>query len=223
MSKQRVLVVAAHEDDETLGCGGVIGRHVAAGDRVQVVFVTDGWSYRDDAAMRDRKSVNSREAMAVLGVASAVRLGMRTLALGGSESHEKLNTELERIMANDAYTVVYSPASCDVNADHVAVSRSVEVACRPAREYTRSLKFVLQYEVLSSTEWSRSDQFRPNWFVNIEKHLERKVKALECYRSELREYPHPRSPEGVRVQAQYRGLQAGVRAAEAFRLLAAYD
>jgi LmbE family N-acetylglucosaminyl deacetylase len=113
--------------------------------------------------------------------------------------------------------IVFSHHPGDVNVDHRRVSEAAEIAFRPSGDL--NVRCVYFFETLSSSEWNITrplQSFTPNTYINIDNWLEQKILALRAYESELRSYPHPRSPEGLTSQAKWRGLAAGLRSAEAF-------
>lgn len=212
----RVLVAAAHADDETLGAGGAIARHVRAGDDVRVVIAADCRSARD----LSRKPSLSDEAIEALNWLLGHRdetearfLGFAAMQLASSE--QKLNIAVTEQVREFRPDVIYTHHWCDVNTDHAAMNRAVMVAARPSGGAQR----VLCFEVPSSTEWAwGSEGFRPNYFINIAEHIEIKLAAMACYHSELREAPHPRNLEALRQRAAYWGQVAGCLYAEPFVL-----
>ena len=216
MSKT-VLVVAAHADDETLGCGGTIARHVDEGDEVIVVFMTDGVAAREDVTNRDsdsRKSASSR-AMSVLGVNKYYQLDFPDNRMGSVDLIEVVQA-VERIVEEHKPHAIYTHFSGDLNIDHRVTHDAVMTACRP--QQWCSVKEVYTFEVLSSTEWAGSStaQFSPQKFVEITNYWEIKQLALQSYSQEMRGYPHSRSYRCVEALAMYRGATNGVGLAEAF-------
>jgi LmbE family N-acetylglucosaminyl deacetylase len=215
-----VLVVAAHPDDEVLGCGGTLARHAAAGDRVHFVFAADGVASRlhaDDAAHEERLQAAARAAT-LLGAGSVDFLGFpdnRLDAVPLLDLVQKLEALIERIKPS----IVYTHHAGDLNVDHRMTQAAVLTACRPLPGST--VREIYAFEVLSSTEWAvgETHPFVPNHFVDIGAHLHRKLEALDAYRVEMRLPPHSRSVEHVRVLAAHRGYTAGVDAAEAFMTL----
>ena len=215
----RVLVVAPHMDDETLGVGGVIARHVAAGDEVDVCFVAHRvYGHVFDEARNAAERACALRAQDVLGYNKAVFLDL---------PDERLDLSLQQIIVGleDAVRgcppeAVYLPHRGDNNQDHRAVFEAARVVFRPAA--MPQLRRVLCYETPSSTEQSPpipEAAFLPNSYVNIAAYLERKLDAFRCYGTERREFPHPRSEEALRILAQHRGIESGFVAAEAFLLL----
>lgn len=220
-TNKTILILAAHPDDEVLGCGGVIQKHVQQGDKVFVGIITDGSSsqYPGDKIKHGEKIEECKKANELLGVSEVEFLDlpdMRLDTVSHAELNNKINSLVEKIMPNIIYTHSYS----DLNLDHVAIARSTDVVCRPGKTYLEKL---FAYEVPSSSEWSRNDTFQPNTFIDIDAYLEQKIAALLIYKTEYRDYPHPRSQKGVNILAQYRGLQAGFKAAEAFKLVVSYE
>ncbi len=222
----RILVIAAHPDDEVLGCGGTIARHAGRGDEVHVAIMAEGITSRD--AQRDREARGgelsalaqaAREANRKLGVAN-VTLG--TLPDNRMDSLPRLDVikRLEQVFAEVEPDIVYTHHCGDVNIDHRRLHEAVVTACRPMPG-ARVVRELLFFEVASSTEWQppgSATPFVPNWFVDISHTLEVKLEALRIYESEMRPWPHARSIDAVTHQARWRGATIGVEAAEAFVL-----
>lgn len=215
---RRVLVVAAHPDDEVLGCGGLIARLVAAGAEAAVLVLTDVTTSRASAGGEVAASVPGEmaQAMAVLGVAHARRLALPDNRLDTVPLLQIIQ-EVERERAFDPDLVV-THAPSDLNIDHRLAHQATVTAFRPDGSKARRL---LAFEVPSSTEWQDTQVawFRPNCYVDIGGFLERKLDAMRCYASELREPPHPRSLEGIAARARLRGFESCLAAAEAFQLI----
>jgi LmbE family N-acetylglucosaminyl deacetylase len=218
-----ILLVAAHPDDEVLGCGGTLARHAANGDDVHVLFFADGTSSRLGAGATDEliraRSSEAIEAAKVMGINPPQFLGFPDQRLD-SEDFLDLTRALESVVFKLSPMIVYTHHGSDLNLDHRLAYRAVLTACRPVPGST--VKEIYAFETLSSTEWSDrgiGPGFNPNRFVDISDQLERKLSALAAYGSELREFPHPRSLEGVRALARVRGACVGVEAAEAFEVI----
>lgn len=211
-----LLVVAAHPDDEVLGCGGLIARTLREGGRVDVLVLTEGATtqYPDRPDLVARKQAEARAAMDALGGARITLLGLADMRLA-TLAPADVNAPVADAVAERRPGWVLAPSADDLNADHRVAHEAARVACRPTGDHT---PWLLSYEVLSSTEWGRAP-FAPNLYVPLgAADLECKVAGLAAYGTEVRAWPHPRSPEGVRHLAAVRGAQAGVAAAEAFRL-----
>jgi N-acetylglucosamine malate deacetylase 1 len=215
----RVLVIAAHPDDEVLGMGGTIALHVDRGDTVRIVCVTDGSStqYPGDAETRARKEGEARRAAAELGVSDYVHLEFPDMKLD-TLPHVEINTVVEQQIADLGPQVVYT-VQPDVNRDHRALFDSVAVATRPTPDQV--VRRVLTYAPTSSTEWTPAqlNWFVPNWLVDITPTLGRKLAAFAHYETELREYPHPRSERAIRAAAEFYGASRGCEYAEPFVLV----
>ena len=215
----KVLVVAAHPDDEVLGCGGTICRHMLNGDSVRIVVLADGETSRDGNA--DGKTIAKREAAAR---AAAATLGTKQIVFHrfpdqrlSSVPFLDLVKAVEKHVNEMAPEIVYTHHSGDLNADHRLAHEAAVTACRPTPE--QSVRTILLFEVASSTEWqppSSGAAFQPNWFVDIDEVLDQKLKALSAYADEMRDWPHPRSLRGVEHLARWRGASVGRQAAEAF-------
>jgi len=220
------LVVAAHPDDEVLGCGGTIARHADAGDQVQVLIVAEGATsrqqHRDRSQATDELSAlaqAAQQAGAILGAQGVELLGLPDNRLDSLDRLDLIKQIEERI-ARHQPQVVYVHHSGDVNIDHRRLHEAVVTACRPIPG--QPVRRLLSFEVASSTEWQppgSAPAFQPNWFVDISAQWLRKREALEAYASEMRPWPHARSIEALEHLARWRGAQVGVEAAEAFCLL----
>jgi len=221
-----VLVVAAHPDDEVLGCGGTIARHADAGDQVQVLIVAEGATSRQK--QRDRNQATSelstlaqaaQQAGAILGAQGVELLDLPDNRLDSLDRLDLIKQIDERIGRHQPQ-VVYVHHAGDVNVDHRRLHEAVVTACRPTPG--QPVRRLLSFEVASSTEWQppgSAPTFQPNWFVDISAQWPRKREALAAYASEMRPWPHARSLEALEHLACWRGAQVGVEAAEAFCLL----
>jgi len=220
----KVLVFAAHPDDDVLGMGGTLCLHAAErADEVRVVCVTDGSStqYPDDAEKRERKNREAVRAAAVLGVTDYVHLDLPDMRLD-TLPHAELNAVVEEHVREVGPALVYT-AHPDVNVDHRALFDSVAVATRPTPG--QPVRRVLTYAPTSSTEWTpaATNWFVPNWFVDVTATLERKLEAFECFETERRDYPHPRSERALRAHAELCGSTVGCEYAEPFVLVRNVD
>lgn len=222
----QVLVVAAHPDDEVLGCGGTIARHANSGDHVQVLIVAEGSTSRqqerDRAQVKDELSALAQAAQkagSILGAAGVELLGLPDNRLDSLDRLDLIK-RIEDCVERHQPECVYVHHAGDVNVDHRRLHEAVVTACRPTPGHV--VKQLLSFEVASSTEWQPPGSmpaFQPNWFVDISDQWERKMEALSAYSSEMRHWPHARSLEAVGHMARWRGAQVGVEAAEAFCLL----
>lgn len=218
---QSILILVAHPDDEVLGCGGTIAKLANKGAIIHVAFFADGVFARKGEQVQQQKELHSRRMAAkkacdILGVKS-VTFGdfpdnrMDTVAL------LDITKTVESLIIEYQPDTVLTHHAGDVNIDHSQVHKAVVTACRP--QNGQSVKTLLCFEVPSSSEWQlpgSAPAFDPNWFVDISATLSCKMAALEAYASELRDWPHPRSRQGVEHLAHWRGATVCVDAAEAF-------
>lgn len=212
----KVLIVAAHPDDELLGVGGTALAHAKRGDSVQAAVLCEGISVRYGAERAREVAEQARKAAQLLQVRPP-KLGnlpeqrLETLPI------LEVTQEVEALVKEYQPEVVYTHFGGDLNRDHRVISEAVLVATRPCS--APSVKQVLMFETPSTTEWgapSLLPYFQPNLFVDITEHLEAKIAAFQCYSHEVREAPHPRSAESLRARAGYWGSCICRPAAEAF-------
>lgn len=216
MSKT-VLIVAAHTDDEALGCGGTIARHVAEGDTVFAVFMADGVSSRTQTDHEDLTNRNAaaEHAMEILGIQESFYLGLPDNRLDSLPLIEVVQ-RLEPIILKLQPNIIYTHHHGDLNVDHRITHQALLTACRPMPG--SSVHAIYAFEVMSSTEWATpfADPFVPNHYVDISNHINIKMDALRAYQLEMRVAPHSRSIPHLTHLAHHRGQSVGVVAAEAF-------
>ncbi|MBK1633381.1 GlcNAc-PI de-N-acetylase [Thiohalocapsa halophila] len=220
-----VLVIAAHPDDEVLGCGGTIAKFAASGTPVHLAFLADGVGARGDAGQNlspaeqqalDQRRAAARRAADILGAASVSFDDLPDNRLDSIPLLD-ITQRVEARIAQHRPDSVFTHHAGDLNIDHRRVHQAVVTACRPQRGHP--VKTLLTFEVPSSTEWQppgSGKPFAPNWFVDISATLAQKLAALDAYAQELRDWPHPRSRQGVEHLARWRGATVGCEAAEAF-------
>jgi len=208
---RRILVIAAHPDDELLGCGGTVALHAQAGDAVTAVIVCEGESLRY-GPNGVGQSEHMRRAAAALGVTDVRPLGFADQRLDTLPLTDII-TPLERIVRDVRPHIVYCQYGGDANLDHAIVFKAQLVATRPTEP---SIEAIYVFDTASSTEWGYPRTFLPDTWVDITATLEQKLAAMACYESEVRDYPHPRSLEALRHRAHAWGNQACMDAAEVF-------
>lgn len=214
---RNVLVVAAHTDDEALGCGGTIAKHVADGDVVHAVFIADGVSSRPNAEKEELDLRNNAAANAhrILGISQSFMLGFPDNRLDSRPLLEIVQA-LETVIDKVKPEIIYTHHNGDLNIDHEITHRAVMTACRPAPG--SSVREIYAFEVLSSTEWNTPGvrPFTLSHYVDITDTIEKKLESLGAYELEMRESPHSRSLDHVRALARSRGHTVGTYYAEAF-------
>lgn len=222
MSKS-ILVLAAHPDDDILGCGASMARFASEGSTIHVAFLADGVFSRsaprheleDELTYRRKAAVS---ALKVIGV-NSVSFADFPDNMMDSVTLLEITKVIESLVLEHNPSIVFTHNATDVNIDHRRVHEATTVACRPQPGHP--VKTIACYEVASSTEWqlpSFNGGFHPNWYVDISPYLNLKLKALAEYESELREWPHARSIRAVEHLARWRGASVGVEAAEGFVL-----
>lgn len=212
---ERVLCVVAHPDDETLGCGGTLAKHVAMGDAAMVVVLADGVTSRDSVPQHSLQ--RRQECVGALRALGVGRWGFADWPDQRLDTVPRLALikDVEDAIATFGPTIVYTHHGSDCNLDHRIVNDAVCVACRPLP--SSMVKGLFFFEVPSSSEYQVGHApFQPNWFVDVGETLLTKIKAFRAYASEIRDIPHPRSVDAIRHLAYYRGASVGLAAAEAF-------
>ncbi len=212
----RIAVIAPHPDDEVLGCGGVMARHAAEGDEVFVIVVTRGIPelFPDDLIERTRGE--ARKAHELLGVRETRFLDFPAPRLDVTPGHlvaDALAKQFQDIRPER----VYLPHHGDIHSDHGRIYHATLVAARPLANC--SVKQLLCYETLSETEWSppiASAVFYPTMFVDISTYLSKKLAAMSCFETQIKQPPNPRSLQAIEALARYRGATVNFHAAEAF-------
>lgn len=225
MNKETVLVIAAHPDDEVLGCAGTMARLRQEGHPIHIAILGEGitsrYTKREEADWEAVKTLHarSRQAVGLLGVQDLV---IRDLPDNRFDTVPLLDvvklveTEVQRLKPE----IIFTHHGGDLNIDHCIVHRAVLTATRPL--VGAPVRQIYAFEVASSTEWTfqrLEPLFRPNVFIDISATIEDKIRAMEKYEGEVRAFPHPRSLEALRAIARRWGSVAGVEYAEAFELI----
>lgn len=221
--KKRILVVAAHPDDEILGCGGTIARLVDEGHEAFALILGEGFTSRDEKRdrMKRAKELSGLKkqmlrANKILGVKRVFSFEFPDNRFDAVPLLDIVKT-IEKIKAEIEPVIIFTHHLNDLNVDHRVTFQAVITACRPLR--TSTVKQICCFEVLSSTEWAWPSDFRPNYYVSVNDHIQKKIKALRCYLSEIKPWPHPRSAKAVKTLAEKRGCEVGMTSAEAFEIV----
>ena len=218
-NKKRVLVVAPHPDDETLGVGGTIAKYSAQGDEVFVLMVSGHLPPIYSRKAYEETVSEAYSAFSVLGVKESEFLEIPATMIGDQPLHE-VNARISKVVNDFNPHIVLCPYP-DRHIDHRLVFDSVMVATRPVG-VGKDIKIVAAYETLSETHWNAphiEPNFTPNWVVDISDHISEKINALQCYKSQISEFPGPRSIEAVEALAKFRGTQAGFSFGEGFHIV----
>lgn len=221
IKNKNILVIGAHSDDEVLGLGGMIIKAKKNGSKVFILIVTDSVStqYSSSEECLHERDSSFESSCTVLGVDEYHRLKFPDMRLDTVE-HVKLNEALSHFILDKNIDTVFVHHPYDVNLDHKLLFESVLVLSRPTPDQTITSLFT--YYTPSSTEWGGIDRnriFQPNIFIDIEDVLDKKIEAISKYKSEVRDFPHPRSIKNIRYMAAYFGSQVGLKAAEPFNLV----
>jgi LmbE family N-acetylglucosaminyl deacetylase len=215
-----ILVVAAHPDDEILGCGGTVARLANEGAKVYTLLLGQGIAARHDSL--DKKEYQEQiaklkkcthDANGVIGVQEVFSFDFPDNKFDTVALLDIVKT-IEKIKYKIKPDVIFTHYEKDLNIDHRITYEAVITATRPLPG--EMVREIYSFEVLSSTEWHYPLAFSPNTFFDISKSMNLKLEALGCYKTEVTDYPHPRSLEGVELNAKTWGMKVGVKFAEAF-------
>ncbi|MFC1630140.1 PIG-L deacetylase family protein [Patescibacteria group bacterium] len=225
-NKNKILIIAAHPDDEVLGCGGTIAKH-SHNNEVYVVILGEGissrYAQREDVRKEELLSLQkqSKEAGRFLGAKENIFFNLPDNQFD-SIPLLKIVKKIEEVIKKIRPAIVYTHHSGDLNIDHRITFQAVLTATRPIDNC--SVKKIYSFEIPSSTEWSFqkiNGPFLPNVFEDISETWEKKVQAMQMYNTEIKKFPHPRSKEAIVVIAKRWGSTVGLKYAEAFELIRA--
>lgn len=212
----KVLVIAPHPDDETLGAGGTLLRHIGNGDEVYWCIVTHAFADSPQCFRDNRLAIINKVSKAYC-FTGCFSLDFPAGALDTVPERQIIDSLVSVILESEP-NMVYCVSDADVNTDHDIVYRCAMSALKPA--YAPFVREVLLYEVPSSTNWAfpeKAGKFQPNVYVNIEEVLDSKLSILSLFETEVKSFPHPRSLEAVKALAAYRGSSVNLAYAEAFQ------
>lgn len=214
-----VLVFAPHPDDEILGCGGTMIKHIEAGDEVYVCIATKGCMPLFSTESVNKTRSEALECHKSIGVKKTFFLDFPAAMMEKVERYE-MNGKILDVIKEVQPDIVFIPHWGDMQKDHQMVADACMVALRP--KYEPKVKSIFSYETMSETAWNApnvQNEFIPNVFVDISDTLNKKIKALSVFKSQLSEFPDARSLEAVDALAKYRGALMHFKAAEAFMLI----
>jgi LmbE family N-acetylglucosaminyl deacetylase len=221
---KNVIVISAHPDDETLGVGGTILKHVANGDNVYWLIVTNVFENQGFSKERvESRQEEIREVEKLFGICKTFLLNYPTMTLSSS-SLIKMVPDISSIFSEVQPEIIYTLNRSDAHSDHRVIFDAV-MACTKSFRYP-FIKQILMYECISETEFAPAlaeKAFLPNYFVDITNYLDKKNEIMKVFESEIAEHPFPRSIENIKALAHFRGASVGVKYAEAFQLLKYID
>ena len=210
----KVLVIATHPDDETLGCGGTLLKHKAQGDEIYWCIVTSAEEYGDIFLSKREQEIT--KVIELYEFDSVYELDIPTTKVDTIEL-SKLTDMFTKVINDIKPDIVYLPFRGDVHSDHRIV---FDIAFSTLKQFRApSVKTIYMMEVLSETEFSVIDTFIPNVFIDISEFIDKKIDIMKIYDSELKEHPFPRSIKNIKALATYRGATSGCEYAESFMLL----
>ena len=222
----RILIVAAHPDDEVLGCGGTVARLSMEGSDIYTIILGEGVTSRNrkrDLTKRENEIAELKKqaenANKVLGVKKVYTFNFPDNRFDTVPLLDIIKT-IEEIKDDIKPDIVFTHHLGDLNIDHQVTFKAVMAACRPTID--ESVKEIYSFEIPSSTEWNAPSSltyFMPDYFVDVNKSLEIKINALKEYKTELRDFPHPRSLKAVELNAKQWGVKMGFEAAEAYKTI----
>ena len=221
MNKKTILIVAAHPDDEVLGCFGTVAKLIRQGHEAYTLILSGGKTSRGNIQQFEIDNLRKEmlKANELIGIKEVFQADFPDNAF---DTVPLLNIikKIEEIKNIVKPSIIFTHHIGDMNIDHQITHKAVLTATRPMQD--EPVKTIYSMEIPSSTEWnsySKDSIFVPNTFFDISETIEQKIEAMAIYNSELREYPHPRSLEFIREMAKYNGVKVGLKYSENFRLV----
>ena len=214
-----ILLVAAHPDDEVIGCGGTIAKHKKNGDKIHLVYLTDGIGSRDKIEQKQKDIRNSglNDFLTYFKPASYATFNFPDNAMDSIPLIE-ITKRIEKIIQKIKPQIIYTHSEYDLNIDHRVTLEAVKTATRPQGKHI--VKEIYSFYINSSSDWSfRNQNFNPDVYIDVSKEIKQKEKFLNFYKSEMRPSPHPRSIDNILNFASVNGSTIGVRFAEAFETI----
>jgi len=221
--KHKILVIAAHPDDEVIGCGGTIAKYVNMGCEAYTLILGEGITSRDFKRNKNKREFDIKKLKKQLGDANKI-IGIKKVYAKDFPDNRfdtvpllDIVKSIEDVIFKIKPDIIYTHNAHDLNVDHQVVFNAVMTATRPVKNET--VKEIYSFEVLSSTEWNFNRAFKPDTFVDIYKTLDLKIKAMRKYTSELKSFPHPRSLKSIKLNSSYWGMRVGLLSAEVFKTI----
>ncbi len=227
MISSRILIIAAHPDDEVLGCGGFMSQCMDDKKRdISVLFIAEGNTCRFDkklihsSAAVNKIKIRNANAVKALNFFKVKEYEFTNLNCGRLDTYPLIDITkvIEKKIKDFKPKTILTHNFDDNNNDHKIVLRATLNATRPGAQ--NLVNSILSYEILSSTEWNFLKSFKPNYFIELsKKNLLAKIKGMKYYEDEMRSYPFPRSGEGIKILSSYRGMQSGKELSEAYKII----
>ena len=221
----KIFIVVAHPDDEILGVGGTLVKHMQNEDEIYCLILGEGMTSRQEKRENTKKEKleelhnDTLKATKLIGFEEVYFSNFPDNRFDSVDLLDIIK-EIEKYIDKINPDIIYTHHDGDLNIDHQKTSEAVITACRPVGDY--NVKEIYAFETPSSTEWNFSygdNSFNPNVFVDITETIDKKLKAMECYQSEIRDYPHPRSIKALKTIAARWGTVVGKEYVEAFELI----
>ena len=222
-NKDKILVVAAHPDDEILGCAGTLDKAIKKKSKVKVIYIGEGVSARfpigqeyskESLKAKKIREVEAIKALKILNIKD-YKFGSKLCTKFDKYPLSEIILEIENVIRKFKPNIIFSHNDRDLNIDHRIIHSAVMTAVRPGHK--SSIKQVYSFEIPCSSNWIYDEKFNPNTYVDISKNLKIKQKAFAAYKNETKPFPFPRSKIGIDVLAKFRGMQSGLLCAEAFQ------
>jgi LmbE family N-acetylglucosaminyl deacetylase len=219
---ENVLVISAHADDETLGMGGTVFRLKEKGCRITWLIMSRVWTPKWSKEKKDSRERDIDKVADFVGYDEVIRWDFPDNRMDDFP-RDAYQSDLIEVLNRITPDTIFCPGCWDWNWEHRIAFETVEVSIKPI--YSPFIRGVYAYEVPSSTDWTYKSlrQFPSALYVGIEEFLDRKIEAAMLFSTEMAEFPHPRSPEGIRHYAAVRGMEVGMKAAESFAVLRKID
>ncbi|MGJ0308751.1 PIG-L deacetylase family protein [Aliarcobacter cryaerophilus] len=220
---KKILIVAAHPDDEVLGCFGTVARLIKEGYEAYTLILGEGKTSRDEKRVvenkKDELEILNSEIQKANDIIKIKKIFVYDFPDNRFDSVDLLDIVkvISKVKDEIKPGIIFTHYEKDLNIDHKITYQAVITATRPMEN--ESVKEIYSFEILSSTEWQYPISFSPDVFFNISDTLDLKLKAMSEYKSELCAYPHPRSLEGIKLNAQYQGMRIGKEYVEAFKTI----
>jgi LmbE family N-acetylglucosaminyl deacetylase len=218
---KKILIEASHPDDEVLGCFGTVARFIKEGYEAYTLILGEGKTSRDEQRVVENRlddiAVLNSEIQKANDIIGIKKVFVESFPDNRFDSVDLLDIikVISKVKEEVKPDIIFTHYEYDLNIDHQITYKAVITATRPMKN--ESVKEIYSFEILSSTEWNYPLSFSPDTFFDIKTTLDLKIEAMKAYKSELCDYPHPRSLEGIKINAQYHGMRVGKQYVEAFK------